>query len=205
MKTTSEYDHIWNDKNLIAETVKNSKSMRQTLVNLGIEPSSKRYTKLKNQCLSFGIELVFDNPKASDRRFSDEIVFTSPSVFGRNNGKELKTRALNLGYVENICVLCGIKDEWNGLPLSLHLDHIDGDHKNNNPNNLRMLCPNCHTQTDTYGYRNHKKTKCINGHPWIKENLRKHPSGWRCITCAETWSKNTRWKEKERNGWTPND
>ncbi len=56
------------------------------------------------------------------------------------------------------CLFCNI-DEWRGKPLHLQLDHIDGDRKNNTRENLRSLCPNCHSQTDTYGGRNKGKNK----------------------------------------------
>lgn len=51
------------------------------------------------------------------------------------------------------CAICGIS-EHNGLPLVLELDHIDGNHTNNEEKNLRHLCPNCHSQTDTYKNKN---------------------------------------------------
>ena len=47
------------------------------------------------------------------------------------------------------CSMCGIKT-WNGKEISLELDHINGDAANNNLENLRLLCPNCHSQTDTF-------------------------------------------------------
>ena len=50
-----------------------------------------------------------------------------------------------------ICTECGQTDTWNNKPLVLQLDHIDGNSDNNFPINLRLLCPNCHTQTDTFG------------------------------------------------------
>lgn len=49
------------------------------------------------------------------------------------------------------CVECGQLPVWNNKPLTLQLDHKDGNSDNNEINNLRLLCPNCHTQTDTYG------------------------------------------------------
>jgi Zn finger protein HypA/HybF involved in hydrogenase expression len=52
------------------------------------------------------------------------------------------------------CLECKISEEWNGKPLALHLDHIDGNHDNNTRDNLRCLCPNCHSQTHTYAGRN---------------------------------------------------
>jgi endogenous inhibitor of DNA gyrase (YacG/DUF329 family) len=48
------------------------------------------------------------------------------------------------------CLHCSIKD-WNGKPITFQYDHIDGNRDNNTPNNIRMLCPNCHSQTETYG------------------------------------------------------
>lgn len=51
------------------------------------------------------------------------------------------------------CSCCGIT-EWNNSPISLDVDHIDGNIKNNLPENLRFLCPNCHRQTHTWGNKN---------------------------------------------------
>lgn len=49
------------------------------------------------------------------------------------------------------CSECGQKNTWNNKSLILQLDHIDGNSDNNMPNNLRLLCPNCHSQTNTFG------------------------------------------------------
>jgi formate-dependent nitrite reductase cytochrome c552 subunit len=51
------------------------------------------------------------------------------------------------------CLKCGIKD-WNGKDLKLHLDHIDGNNLNETRENLRYICPNCHSQTKTYCGKN---------------------------------------------------
>lgn len=59
-------------------------------------------------------------------------------------------------YIEKVkyeCVICSISS-WQGSKISLQLDHIDGDNKNNLMSNLRLLCPNCHSQTETFGIKN---------------------------------------------------
>lgn len=55
------------------------------------------------------------------------------------------------------CVVCGNPGIWQEKKLALQLDHIDGDAKNNNLDNVRWLCPNCHSQTDNWGVKNMKK------------------------------------------------
>lgn len=54
--------------------------------------------------------------------------------------------------VEYKCDLCGI-DTWMDAPITLDVDHIDGNYLNNLVDNLRFLCPNCHSQTDTFGFK----------------------------------------------------
>jgi DNA-binding transcriptional ArsR family regulator len=67
---------------------------------------------------------------------------------GTNRG-HLKGRLLAAGRITNQCVECGIS-EWRGKTLVLHLDHINGQNNDDRLENLRLVCPNCHSQTDTY-------------------------------------------------------
>lgn len=52
------------------------------------------------------------------------------------------------------CVICGTAATWNGAPLALIIDHIDGDASNNQRGNLRLVCPNCDSQLPTYKAKN---------------------------------------------------
>ena len=68
---------------------------------------------------------------------------------------KLRIRLISAGIKEERCEICNIT-EWNGLPVSLELDHIDGDRTNHRLENVRIICPNCHSQTVTYRARNIK-------------------------------------------------
>ena len=66
---------------------------------------------------------------------------------------KLNKRLLSEKVLENICDICKLSD-WNDKPIRLHLDHINGDSHDHQLINLRLLCPNCHSQTSTYCGRN---------------------------------------------------
>lgn len=72
-------------------------------------------------------------------------------------GASLKQRLIDEGLIEDICSECGLGPTWNGEPITLQLDHISGDRTDNRLENLRVLCPNCHSQTDTWTGRNTRR------------------------------------------------
>ncbi len=73
----------------------------------------------------------------------------------RTNSVQLKQRLIAAKLLEERCLWCRIS-EWRGVKLVLQLDHINGDSADNRLGNLRLLCPNCHSQTDTYCGKNVK-------------------------------------------------
>ena len=68
----------------------------------------------------------------------------------------VKRTLLRLGIIENRCEACGIV-EWRGRPISIQLDHRNGVRDDHRLENLRMLCPNCHSQTETFAAKNRKR------------------------------------------------
>ena len=78
-------------------------------------------------------------------------------LVGRSR-RNIKVRLLSAGLLENRCQDCGLS-EWLGKPLTVQIDHINGIRNDHRLENLRMLCPNCHSQTETYGRRNGKRAR----------------------------------------------
>ena len=76
-------------------------------------------------------------------------------IGGKFPGKKTLKKYLTEKYGYK-CSCCGISD-WNGNPINLEIDHNDGDPYNDSPDNLRFICPNCHSQTSTYKGKNRGK------------------------------------------------
>ncbi len=96
----------------------------------------------------------------------------------------LKRRLISEGHLDDLCSKCGIT-EWNGKALVLHLDHINGKNRDHRLVNLRLLCPNCHSQTSTYCGRNKRITIRATEYPCVTcgtKQVRKPTS--RCRSCA---------------------
>jgi Zn finger protein HypA/HybF involved in hydrogenase expression len=81
---------------------------------------------------------------------ANEEIFTKDS---RYSNELVKQRIVKDNLLEYRCSKCGI-DSWQGETIVLDLDHINGNNKDNRLSNLRYLCPNCHSQTETYKGRN---------------------------------------------------
>jgi len=84
-------------------------------------------------------------------KYSLEQILIKNSTY--SNMTRLKERVLKAGLLKYKCYECGIV-EWNNKPLVLQLDHINGDNRDNRIENLRLLCPNCHSQTETFCGKN---------------------------------------------------
>ena len=84
----------------------------------------------------------------------DELLVSGP----RRSRGHIKRRLIGAGLKQNRCEACGVA-EWLGRSLSMELHHVNGDGHDNRLENLQLLCPNCHAQTETYGGRNGHRRK----------------------------------------------
>jgi len=78
-------------------------------------------------------------------------ILTKNSNYSRGH---LKERLISENILENNCSECSLSDMWNNKPITLQLDHINGIRNDNRIENIRLLCPNCHSQTHTFSGRN---------------------------------------------------
>lgn len=135
------------------------------------EIGSNGRNQIKKRCaeLNLSLEHLYNNkkpkikPTTTNNRYSHpkydlkEILVENSSY---ENRTRLKERLIKEGYLEYQCAICGNKGVWLDKPLSLQLDHINGINNDHRIENLRLLCPNCHSQTETFSGKNKKTTSC---------------------------------------------
>lgn len=145
-------------KERLAEAVAKSTNFMDIYRNLGFDDKRNVYgwerQRLKQLLGKYEISYEHFTARKSKGEQQPERPLEELLVFGTNaQSGLLKRRLIGAGLLEYKCSVCGIVD-WNGQKLTLQLDHIDGCPKNNVIENLRILCPNCHSQTKTYGGKN---------------------------------------------------
>ena len=141
------------------EIMKKSKNIGEFLVNIDERPGGSGYKRFYSYCEKYKINYddyfthkIIHQP---NRNKKTEEILVENSIYLSTNS--LKKKLLKEKILENKCVSCGNNGTWNEKPLALHLDHINGNHTDNRLENLRMLCPNCHAQTETYCGKNVKQ------------------------------------------------
>lgn len=135
--------------------VNKSSSITEILHNLGYSKNSGRiYKKIKDLIDTNDIDISHFKINTNIGRYNLNDILIENSPYKNTNS--LKKRLIKENYIKNKCDKCGIGDKWNGLPLILQLDHINGKNRDNRLINLRLLCPNCHSQTTTFSGKNKK-------------------------------------------------
>jgi Zn finger protein HypA/HybF involved in hydrogenase expression len=134
-------------KDELLKAVDGSQSMAEVVRKLGLNKSSNTYSTLRKDFEHYGIVPQFKKRNRGTIPYTFEEIFCENSSYDRGT---LRNKIIKEGILEYKCSKCGIKD-WNGNPISLQLDHINGVPNDNRMENLRFLCPNCHSQTSTWG------------------------------------------------------
>lgn len=153
--------HTWSNPEFIAilqQMTPSCQSAGEVFEQLGLRPSGSNYTHLKRLAQNGTISTQHFVGRKSGGNIPKTTIaelLASPTS-ARGN---LKRRLLAVGLLKERCSACGLGTSWNGHPLSLQLDHIDGNGANNQLENLRLLCPNCHSQTPTFCGKRLKKAR----------------------------------------------
>ncbi|MEU2075247.1 HNH endonuclease signature motif containing protein [Streptomyces sp. NPDC013489] len=153
-------------REVLAEAVAASTSTYDVLRRLGVELVGGQHTHISRRIKAFGIDTShFTASRWTERtrynqrrRRPEEVLVEDVSAHPRRARSSTLKRAMLETGVEERCALCGIEAVWLGDPLPLEVDHADGDWRNNRIENLRLLCPNCHSTTDTYRGRGRGRT-----------------------------------------------
>lgn len=157
---------IWTmPKDRLQKIINESASYLEVLRKLGLKAKTGgNYKTLKDRISEDLIDISIleerrETTKKSGKKKTplDKILINN--CRRRIGNQSMKKRLIEAGLLEDKCCLCGNIGSWRNIPLVLQLDHINGKNTDNRVENLRILCPNCHTQTKTYAGKNQKRYK----------------------------------------------
>lgn len=147
-------------KELLETNVKDCYSFAELCRRLGLKPEGSNPKTLRKKMDEFGVDYSHFTGQAWNKNPENPVYrgkylpkLCEHSSLSSANVKELVYR---LGLKENKCEICGIT-EWQGKPIICELHHINGDSTDNRLENLQILCPNCHSQTDNFRSRNRNR------------------------------------------------
>ena len=138
----------------LRDSVVNNNSIVQVIRDLGYKVSGGNvWRRIKKEIEDLKLDTThFDKGVSKKSRYELDSILVSNSNY-RNVG-QLKLRLVSNNLLEYKCQICDNIGLWLDQPITLQLDHINGVRDDNRIENLRFLCPNCHSQTETFAGRN---------------------------------------------------
>ncbi|MFE1785081.1 HNH endonuclease [Streptomyces sp. NPDC059506] len=141
-----------------------SSSVAEVVRRLGLPPNDSSHRKVQRRARELGLDLSHFK-RRSRRAFrpvvpkpvAASVLVLRPEGSARTSHRRLRRALAEIG-VPYLCAGCGNPGEWLGRPITLQVDHVNGDWLDNRAGNLRYLCPNCHSLTDTWCGRNKGRT-----------------------------------------------
>lgn len=156
-----EEKHV-NYEKKVCELIPKCNSINEVLKILGHKGTSEYYRQIQTIITKYGLNTdhfgKLQKNNKIEKRKTDDILIENIDI----NVSKLRDRLIKENIKKYECECCGLV-EWNGKPIPLQLHHINGNRKDNRLENLQILCPNCHAQTENFSKRKHlsNKNKCL--------------------------------------------
>ncbi|MFF5492031.1 HNH endonuclease [Streptomyces aquilus] len=140
----------------LREAVEHATSYADVMRDLGMDVNDTNHRRVRRAASRLGLDTshfkrrTWAQPeRPASEPISHRVLIVLPPDAGRTNRAQLHRALAEVG-VPYACETCGNNGEWLGQPITLQIDHINGDWRDNRRGNLRYLCPNCHALTDTW-------------------------------------------------------
>ena len=140
-----------------------SSSYAEVLLNCGLTANNNNYNTLNRAISKYGLDLGAIKQNRKNAQSRKQTKYTEDNIgelitlgLVKKRPSELLNIIVKYGIKEYKCECCGVV-EWQNKHIRLELHHKDGDRLNNCLSNLEILCPNCHSQTDNFRFKNRTK------------------------------------------------